>query len=264
MNNPIKKKKQENKNRTTKATTKLSGLFCTSSKTPGVKKFPFKLLNAVWKNVSGKFINDGMTCNPTVSAAKMRKKARPMDGRLFKKYFIKFIVRATPCGCPCGGDPVPVGGHRGPPLHMKKFLIISFVILFTILFHYESTRHFFLEPFFKKSLPKTKFLFPPAGWIMFFHVGDDYGFAEVYGVKEGVTYFIDPHQILLTRDIGYDNVHRNVLSTVLSAEASRNFCQFLERKFPTFDNFLIVANEYPSVTKEPFKKLQQIMYKCKP
>ena len=147
---------------------------------------------------------------------------------------------------------------------MKKFFIICFVILWTIVFHYESTRHFFLEPLFKKSLPKVKFLFPPAGWIMFFNVSDSYGYAEVYGVKNGINYLIDPHQILLTRDIGYDNVHRNVLSEVLSVNAGKNFCEFLDRKFPYFENFLVVANEYPHVVTEPFFKLQQIMYKCNP
>ena len=102
------------------------------------------------------------------------------------------------------------------PVRLRNILISIFVILWTIIFHYESTRAFYLQPFFEKELPKLKFLFPPAGWIMFFNVDDSYGYAQVYGISEGVAKTIDAHKILRIRAVGYDNIQRNVLSTVLS------------------------------------------------
>ena len=149
------------------------------------------------------------------------------------------------------------------PQRLRNSIITIFVICWTILFHYESTRYFYLNPFFKRDLPKMKFLFPPAGWIMFFNVDESYGFAEVYGVKDGQAQLIDPHEILRTRAIGYDNIYRNVLSTVLSPHFQGPFCRFLERKFPDFDGFVVTAVEYPSVIKERHRRLQQVVYQCK-
>ena len=149
----------------------------------------------------------------------------------------------------------------------KKFWrnawITAVVILWTALFHYESTRFFYLNPFFKRDLPKLKFLFPPAGWIMFYNVDDSYGLAEVYGVKNEQPQLIDPHKILETKAILYDNIHRNVLSGVLSAHYQRDFCRFLKRKFPDFDGFLVAAVYYPSVIKTPTKKLYRVEYLCR-
>ena len=146
---------------------------------------------------------------------------------------------------------------------VRNTAISIFVVVWLFVFHYESTRHFYLEPFFKRELPKMKFLFPPAGWIMFFNVGDGYGQAEVYGIKDGRTHLIDPHQVLTTRAIGYDNIHRNALSTVLSRDVSRDFCAFLKRKFSYFDSFLVTYAQYPSLIERPFEKLQTIAYECK-
>ncbi len=146
---------------------------------------------------------------------------------------------------------------------MRNKAISIFVILWLALFHYESARHFYLEPFFKRPLPKTKFLFPPAGWIMFFNVEDSYGYAEVYGIKNGQGQVIDPHDILQTRAIGYDNIHRNVLVSVLSQDVSRPFCSFLRRKFPYFESFAVTYVNYPSVTQRPFERLQTVMYECR-
>ncbi len=149
-----------------------------------------------------------------------------------------------------------------PQGRFRKIFISIFVIFWTLLFHYESTRHFFLNPFFKQTLPKVRFLFPPAGWIMFFNVDDGYGAAEVYGRKDGRRARMDPHRILATRAVGYDNIHRNVLSEVLSPYQAQAFCRFLKRKFPEFDEFEVVATYYPSVTQEPKKKLYRIIYVC--
>ena len=140
--------------------------------------------------------------------------------------------------------------------------ITAFVVVWTLVFHYESTRFFYLNPFFKRELPKIKFLFPPAGWIMFFNIDQSYTMAEVYGVKEGKPELIDSHKIFATQAIGYDNIHRNVLSSVLYPQRKEDFCRFLKRKFPNDEGFLVAAVYYPSVIKEPAKKLYKVMYQC--
>ena len=147
---------------------------------------------------------------------------------------------------------------------MKRNILISiFVITWLVVFHYESTRYFYLEPLLKRPLPKVKFLFPPAGWIMFFNVSDSFGYAEVYGIKDGQSQLIDPHQILQTRAIGYDNIHRNALITVLAREMQRPFCGYLRRKFPSFDNFVITYVEYPHLSTQPFERIQRAIYECR-
>lgn len=144
----------------------------------------------------------------------------------------------------------------------KNICVSVFVIIWTLAFHYESVRFFYLNPFFKRELPKIKFLFPPAGWIMFFNVDESYTMAEVYGVKNGRPQLIDPHDIFQTKAIGYDNIHRNVLSSVLYPQRKEDFCGFLKRKFPFYDGFLVAAVYYPSIIKEPAKKLYKVMYQC--
>ncbi|MBI4051346.1 MAG: hypothetical protein HY400_02455 [Elusimicrobia bacterium] len=145
----------------------------------------------------------------------------------------------------------------------KKIFISAFVIFWTFIFHYESTRHFYLDPLFRKELPKLKFLFPPAGWIMFYNVGEGEGRAEVYGLKRGQTPFlIDPHRIFNIHWLGYDNIRRNILGTVLHPSYSYPFCNYLRRKFPQYPTFSIVQVYYPSVVKEPNKKLYQEAYRC--
>ena len=90
----------------------------------------------------------------------------------------------------------------------RNIFITLFVIVYSLVFHYESVRHFYLNPMLKKELPKVKFLFPPAGWIMFYKVGSQYGFTEVYGVKGKQQQEIDPREIFKVRTIGFDNIHR--------------------------------------------------------
>ena len=148
------------------------------------------------------------------------------------------------------------------PHKFRNTFITVFVILWTIVFHYESIRHFYLQPFFDKPLPKVKFLFPPAGWIMFYSVGDGYGSAEIYGVRNGQPQLIDPHDILTTRFIGFDNIKRNVLSSMLDRSMKDDSCRFLQRKFPEFEQFVVTAVEYPSVTKRPRERLQAVVYQC--
>jgi len=147
-------------------------------------------------------------------------------------------------------------------IQIRNKLISIFVILWLAVFYYESTCYYYLQPMFKRELPRMKFLFPPAGWIMFYSLGDNFGNAEVYGVKNGVPQLIDPHEILRTRAIGYDNINRNALLSVLSPEMSGSFCPFLKRKFPYFDKFLVTYVEYPHLTEQPLEKHQTVVYEC--
>ena len=145
---------------------------------------------------------------------------------------------------------------------MRNKLITIFVIVWLIIFNYESTRAFYLEPLFGRHLPKLKFLFPPAGWVMFYNVDNSYSHAEVYGFKAGRSQMIDPHLILQTRPIGYDNINRNALVTVLDRDASKQFCTFLHRKFSYFDSFAVTYVNYPELTKQPLERQQAISYEC--
>ncbi len=146
--------------------------------------------------------------------------------------------------------------------HFRNTIITLFVIIWTIVFHYESTRHFYLEPLLGKNLPKTKFLFPPAGWIMFFNVDDNFGYVEVYGIKGKEPQPIDPHDIFRTRTFGFDNIHRNILSSVADPSAGRSFCKFLRYRFPYFDRFAVSVVYYPSITKQPYERYQEVKYQC--
>ena len=98
---------------------------------------------------------------------------------------------------------------------------------------------------------------------MFFNVDDRFSYAKVYGVKGKSVLEIDPHDILPTRFIGFDDVHRNVLGTILDEGTSRPFCRYIERKFPEFDNFLVTLVYYPSVVKSPRLYVEQPMYQCR-
>lgn len=145
---------------------------------------------------------------------------------------------------------------------LRNCLIMIFVVGWLILFNYESLRQFYLNPLFRKELPKVKLLFPPAGWIMFYQVSPSYGFVEVYATREGLVQQIDPHLILLTRAIGYDNINRNALVAVLEPSIREQFCRFLRRKFPIFDNFSIIYAQYPNLINAPLVKEQRLVYQC--
>lgn len=148
-------------------------------------------------------------------------------------------------------------------LRIRSVFISVFVIIWIVLFNYESTRHFYLEPWLRRPLPKTKLLFPPAGWIMFFNLEPSYGHAQVYGIKNGRTDPIDPHQILETRAIGYDNIRRNALVGVLSRGTKETFCAYLRRKFPYYEGFAVTYVNYPSVIQNPYERQQMVAYECR-
>lgn len=145
---------------------------------------------------------------------------------------------------------------------MRNVMISIFVIVWLIVFNYESTRLFYLERWVGHPLPKVKLLFPPAGWVMFYNIGRSYGHAEVYGIKGETVDVIDPHLILRTRAIGYDNINRNALVSVLSADAAQPFCGFLQRRFPHYDRFAVMYVNYPDVAERPWDKRYQLAYEC--
>ena len=144
----------------------------------------------------------------------------------------------------------------------RSIPITWFVICWTLLFQYETLRASYLSPLAGRPLPKTAFLFPPAGWIMFFNVDKSYGFAEVYGLRSLEAVLLDPHDIFATRAVGYDNIHRNVLIGVLSPHDAPAFCRYLHRKFSTYDGFAVVYAQYPDLIGTPERILRQIAYRC--
>ena len=145
---------------------------------------------------------------------------------------------------------------------LRNVGISIFVVLWLCVFHYESLRAFYLNSLFKRELPKVKFLFPPAGWIMFYNVDERFSAVEVYGVKDGQPQLIDPHRILQMRPIGYDNIHRGAMFAFISMRAQSQACAYLQRKFGYFEKFFVAYVEYPSVTTHPLKEMRQIVYQC--
>lgn len=147
-------------------------------------------------------------------------------------------------------------------MKIRNSIITIFVILWTIIFHYESTRHFYLEPLLGKQLPKLKFLFPPAGWIMFFNVDAPHGHTEVYGVKNEIPQWIDPHDIFRTRTIMFDNIHRGILGSAAQPSSAKGFCRFLKYRFPYFDKFFVTVVYYPDPSQNRFERYQRVVYQC--
>ncbi len=149
-----------------------------------------------------------------------------------------------------------------PRASIRHTCITLFVIAWLGLFYYETLRLNYLSPFVGRELPKTKFLFPPAGWIMFYEVGEQEGHVEVYGMQGSRPELIDPHRIFATRWIGYDNIRRNVLLSVLSPPYVTSFCDFLQRKFPEYQGFVIAYADTPSVMEHPPRVFRQAVYQC--
>ena len=147
-------------------------------------------------------------------------------------------------------------------LGSRNLWISLFVIVWVAVFHYETLRLNYLSPLLGRELPKLKFLYPPAGWIMFFNVDRSYGLAQVYGIRKGQPVLLDPHEMFATRFIGYDNIRRNVLISVLSAHAAPQCCRYLARKFPQYEAFAVAYVVYPDLVDRPGEKLYQLAYRC--
>lgn len=120
-------------------------------------------------------------------------------------------------------------------------------------------------PYPSSGLPKLPTLFPPAGWIMFYQVGDSAGGMEIYGVDKGTTTLIDPHRVFATRYVLFDNIRRGMLFQAGEAGRQVPFCNYLRRKFPEFPDFAVAQYQYPSLTAErPLQRLRGVLYTCKP
>ncbi len=145
---------------------------------------------------------------------------------------------------------------------MRNKVITVFVVLWLALFHYESLRYHYLNPLLAVDLPKFKFLFPPAGWIMFYRVGETEVRAEVYGVNGSNLEPIDPHRIFDNHWLGYDNIRRNVLISILNPQDAPLFCKYLRRKFPQYDSFSVAQVIYPSNIKYPGQRIVKLAYRC--
>lgn len=147
----------------------------------------------------------------------------------------------------------------------KKFqdvFITVFVIVWLGLFHYESVRGFILNNAMGLNAPKTKFLFPPAGWIMFYKVDKSFGHVDVYGVTENGYVRIDPHDIVETRTIMYDNIHRGILGAAADQYKRQSFCRLITRKFPQYKKFAINYEYYPDPVVNPQDRVQRVLYTC--
>ncbi len=153
---------------------------------------------------------------------------------------------------------------RGMSRHRRRTILISlFVCVWVGVFHYETLRLNYLSPLVGRELPKLKFLYPPAGWIMFFDVDRSYGFAEVYGLAPGQpSVLLDPHDIFSTRFVWYDNIRRNVLVGVLAPHHTPRFCAYLGRKFPQYGAFAVVQGHYPDVVGHPDEVRRGVAYRC--
>ena len=98
---------------------------------------------------------------------------------------------------------------------------------------------------------------------MFYRVEEAEVRAEVYGRKGESFEWIDPHRIFNIHWLGYDNIHRNILISVLGPyHASQSFCRYLKRKFPQYDGFSVMQAVYPSNIKYPEKRALKVVYEC--
>jgi hypothetical protein len=97
---------------------------------------------------------------------------------------------------------------------------------------------------------------------MFYRVDAAYGFAEVHGLRRGEPVQLNPHAIFENRALGYDNIRRNVLVSVLSPEDGPAFCAYLRRKFPEYDRFAVLYGQYPDLVRRPDEINRQVVYRC--
>ena len=149
----------------------------------------------------------------------------------------------------------------------RNTAISVFVVAWTLFFQYQTLRLSYLSPWarriFQTELPHIPLLFPPAGWIMFYHLDRSYGFAEVYRIEaDQRLVLVDPHDIFRTKAVGYDNIRRNVLISVLSRDTAQPFCRYLLWKFLSAPGFAIVYGEYPDVAGQPDFVKRQVAYRC--
>jgi len=97
---------------------------------------------------------------------------------------------------------------------------------------------------------------------MFYNIDDRTSYVEVYGIKGQQSQIIDPHDIIRTRTVGYDNIHRGILGQVTYSQYYRSFCNFLNYRFDYFDRFLITIVSHPNMSENPYERYQKVLYQC--
>ncbi len=152
---------------------------------------------------------------------------------------------------------------------LRDCFINYFVVIWLFLFFYYNTRSFLLEPFLRGAfrnptltLEGNKFLFPPAGPIMFYNVNSAFGHHRVLGIKNEEAFELDPHDIYLTRTFFYDNVHRGVLGEIGDLSNAPSFCYTMYRRMPEFDDFVVTLRVYPSLTTSRYVYREKLIYHC--
>ena len=152
---------------------------------------------------------------------------------------------------------------------LRDQFISIFVVIWLLVFMYNTARHFLLRPLWTKFFPQSaiefpinKFLFPPAGPIMFYNVDDSFGSFRVSGIKDGQLYELNPHQVVLNRTLFYDNIHRGVLGVVAARESIPDFCRMMVRRFPEFDDIAVGIRQYPSLIRSRTLYKEGWLYRC--
>ena len=157
---------------------------------------------------------------------------------------------------------------------IRHALISLFVIFWLGVYHYMSLKHFYLEPWLKRPLPRVKMLFPPAGWIMFYQVDDQSAEVQVWGLQKvkltgsgsnislsyDAKFLIDPHDIFRTRTIFFDNIKRGLMFGAVARQ--KPFCDYLEKRFPEYDGYEVKYIIHPAMTEKPESKFERIAYQC--
>ncbi len=153
---------------------------------------------------------------------------------------------------------------------LRDHFISLFVVIWLMVFMLNTTRHLLLEPFLKRSFPGfslalavNKFLFPPAGPIMFFNVDDSFGFYRVSGIKNGKLFDLNPHEVILNRTLFYDNIHRGVLGAIGDPGSVVSFCRWMHGRFPEFDDFAVGVRQYPALKKSRYVYQEGWLYRCR-
>ena len=144
----------------------------------------------------------------------------------------------------------------------RNKVISGFVLIWCLLFAYQTLRYNLLNPLLSLELPRIPLLFPPAGWIMFYQINPTFGTAEIHGIRSKRTTRLNPHQIFQTKTIGYDNFHRNILSEVLDEPRAPLFCDYLNWKFSDYESFLVIYRYYPDVVQKPDYFKKALAYSC--
>lgn len=176
----------------------------------------------------------------------------------------------SPSKTTSGAEPRCAGARWGYWVRRsKRAWLRLFIAGWLLLFVYETLRAFQLKPLVARlagrevALPKLPMLFPPAGWIMFYEVGDTAGGLEIYGVSNATTTLIDPHRVFATRYVGFDNIRRGMLWS--AAGRQWEFCNFLRRKFPEYPDFSVVQYQYQDLgSGKPPERQQAPLYGCRP